>query len=223
MCDITFSLFLDNSSLIVFSAVTLPYVVYDQCVLGEQVHYEDCMDLNEYSVKHSMLMHSAILLAHDENGFNWLPGNTDDPIHFCIASEECKKLIRTILKALAINESLQICFEFFTEENIVVTRSGKAKFKNIKVIWCLRGSELLKRQRENYLCAWNIIRNLFKRTSIFGIQYLFPEDIKHLLDLIENHFEDRSLFAVHASLIPMSLYSSCLAEHVGHHQMCTAL
>ncbi|KAG0547281.1 hypothetical protein BDA96_01G066200 [Sorghum bicolor] len=184
---------------------TLPYVAYDLCVMSGQVHCEHYIDLKVYKLKYHMLVPKVVLVGLDEDGCNPLPGETEDPKSFTIASERCKKCIRTMLKGLVINEALQICFEDFTEDNIVLTETGKVKFKNVTIISCLRrGPEFKRRLHRNFKCAANIIRDLFKLITPTGIQYNIPEDILHLLNVIEREFESRSMFPVHASLVPLT-------------------
>lgn len=189
-----------------YYAAVLSYLAYDQYRLGDDtIHIEDAIDLNEFVVMNFMVHHSFSTLQADENGLVFFPGETDQSLQIFVASDKAKKFVWSLLDALFENESHGICFEEFGWDNLLVSRStGKAKFRGVALIRDLIGPALDHQLRLNYTNARTVITHLFVNQV--------PDDIDALLDLMLDHFELRSLFPVHTSLVPMANHSGLFKE-----------
>jgi hypothetical protein len=195
-----------------FTAAALSYVAYDEYVLhgdSEASHTYDGISLEQYKKIEQMIIQYD--KSSVENGVRVLPGETDHSMVYLLASEQSKKITRTILKSLRENELRSVCFTQFGESNVLVGSSGKVKFRNVSVIRDLTRDRLLQCQRDNYLSAHRIIKDLFSGKP--------PEDIQHLLNLIEHEFGKRELFHIHGSLVSMAIYPNLfriMYEHIRH-------
>lgn len=94
-----------------------------------------------------------------------------------VASEEGKKVARTMLKAIWKNEKQGVCFGQFSWDNVIVTRSGKAKVRGVEIIRNLQGAELDQQIQLNYDWARDIIARMY--------EHYVPGDIQHLLHLMQ--------------------------------------
>lgn len=107
-----------------------------------------------------------------------------------VLTDAGKNFIRTLLKALWLIEQRNECFESIDESNVYVTKSGKALLHRVKRI--VLDPDKLK---ANYGSVVKIIKAHFSAANGKGL----PADLKHLTDLIENEYEKRDLFHIHAS------------------------
>lgn len=91
----------------------------------------------------------------------------------CMMTEEAKRLIRSLLKALHIFHQHGVCPGQFDESNIVLLKDGKLKFRDIT----------FEAKDET-----GVLRN-YQNVHLILSQLLpdnVPEDIKHLLDLMSS-------------------------------------
>lgn len=109
-----------------------------------------------------------------------------------VATEDGKVFCSSLLDALWEVEQLGECFEDFNASNIYV-RGRKAVLRNVKRQKLQPGQLML-----NYKSAKKIIEDAF---LLFGP---IPQDIQHLLNMMENEHDKRSLFRIHASLWSLS-------------------
>uniref|UniRef100_A0A0E0BPN0 Uncharacterized protein n=1 Tax=Oryza glumipatula TaxID=40148 RepID=A0A0E0BPN0_9ORYZ len=154
----------------------LSYVSYDRYVLDtSEVYFDDCIPLESY-------LNIRPMVTSDSYQFRSF-GETNPSVTYLVATESCKKVIRTMLKGLRTNELRNLCFLDLSISNIFVSPTGKVKFKNISRVKL--EMDLL---RNNYLSAHQIIRNLF-----LSEDGSVPEDIQHLLNLILHEFDKRDI------------------------------
>lgn len=102
----------------------LSYVSYDRYVLDtSEVYFDDCIPLESY-------LNIRPMVTSDSYQFRSF-GETNPSVTYLVATESCKKVIRTMLKGLRTNELRNLCFLDLNISNIFVSPTGKAKFKNI--------------------------------------------------------------------------------------------
>ncbi|EAY85500.1 hypothetical protein OsI_06880 [Oryza sativa Indica Group] len=107
-------------------------------------------------------------------------------------TEEAKRLIRSLLKALHIFHQHGVCPGQFDESNIVLLKDGKLKFRDIT----------FEAKDET-----GVLRN-YQNVHLILSQLLpdnVPEDIKHLLDLMSSSRSSQMGYMIytHASLVPL--------------------
>lgn len=185
----------------------LSSVVYEQYWLGHgEVHNEEGISLFDFVNSTTMVIRSHSPFQMEMDGFRTFPGESDPTVEIFVASEEGKKVARTMLKAIWKNEKQGVCFGQFSWDNVIVTRSGKAKVRGVEIIRNLQGAELDQQIQLNYDWARDIIARMY--------EHYVPGDIQHLLHLmqLENRFDLRPLFHIHASLIPIANFSTLFKE-----------
>ncbi|CAL5075755.1 unnamed protein product [Urochloa decumbens] len=109
-----------------------------------------------------------------------------------VATEDGKVFCTSLLEALWEAEQIGECFEDFDATNIYI-RGRKVVLYMVKRI-DLQPAQLIR----NYKSAKKIIEDAFLHDGPI------PEDIQHLLDMIESEHDKRSLFRIHASLWTLS-------------------
>lgn len=178
-----------------------------------EIHIEEGKSLTDFIWTTAMVLRSDSPFQVHIGGSRTFPGERD-VVPFTVASEEGKKVARSILKALWNLELLGICLEDFTAQNILVTPSLKAKFIGVTILRNLQGADFLLRLRANYSCARVIIQGMYGERA--------PEDIVDLLLLMENvedegyNFNLRLLCRVHPSLLPIADYDNLFKEFYDH-------
>lgn len=109
-----------------------------------------------------------------------------------VATEDGRIFAQSLLQNLWVLEQNNECLGTFSEQNI--------RFRDkMSVLYNVERRKLdLLQLKANYKCAKKIIHDAFSKAGPI------PDDIEHLLDLMENEFDKRSLFRVHASLWSLS-------------------
>lgn len=124
-----------------------------------------------------------------------LPGEDYVNKKWRFATEFGRKYTRSLLKALWHNEQNGESFSDFGMDNMLASRSGRAKFYGVK-----RMKRTGVQAKRNYNSALEIITALFSGSKGEAI----PKDIGHLLSLIKDFPAKQELYHIHASLIPLS-------------------
>ncbi|KAK3124528.1 hypothetical protein QOZ80_7BG0587860 [Eleusine coracana subsp. coracana] len=179
--------------------VALPYIVYSEYVLfGNErtVHEDDAVSFEQFKQLNKMLIAQVIA---EEDGLQVLPGENEPLIRYVLASEQAKKIARTILKSIRFNELHLLCFSYFDASHLFVSRKGRSKFYNVQVLSNLPAEEFNQQLRRNYMSAHSIISNMFSDD--------IPADIEDLLKLIEKD-KARELYHIHGSLVPIGTRSA---------------
>lgn len=114
---------------------------------------------------------------------------------YWMMTEKAKLLIRSLLKALRHFHINGVCLLHFNESNVVVTISGRVKLKDIH-IQGKNDSFIL----DNYRDARAILL-----TTMFTSTSVIPEDINHLLELMNSGWAIHMDYVIstHASLVPL--------------------
>ncbi|KAF0932697.1 hypothetical protein E2562_011992, partial [Oryza meyeriana var. granulata] len=144
------------------------------------------MPLTEYIIG-TLILHKNVKPVGEKNGKKVC----------CMMTEEAKRLIRSLLKALYIFHQHGKCPAQFDETNIVVLKEdGKVKLTDIA--FEDKGDLLVLRNYQNAHLILQIILSQLLPDNV-------PEDIKHLLELMSSSRSIQMGYVIytHASLVPV--------------------
>lgn len=125
-----------------------------------------------------------------DEGLLLVPGETDATVTYDVPTEISKKICRSMLKAIWKNWKNGLCFADFDEDNIMVSPTGKARFRNVAILRGLPPEQLAEQIRCNYRCAHYVIGH-----KVYSCNP--PPEIRHLLYLIVRDYEAYELFHIH--------------------------
>uniref|UniRef100_A0A0E0CJJ1 Uncharacterized protein n=1 Tax=Oryza meridionalis TaxID=40149 RepID=A0A0E0CJJ1_9ORYZ len=152
-----------------------------------------------------VMMAQTLMMHINENLFG-----KNSAMKFHVLTEEAKRLIRTILKQLYFFHRNGQCPEKFTESNVFVTISGRAKLVGVKL-----GDKNDTMVFQNYQDAHRIIVE-----TVFQKRWKeIPADMMHLLRLMRSRataIHMGYVICTHASLVPLENRESFFMKMYKH-------
>lgn len=193
------------------------YISYDSYVqvgfgdYPEVVAHDTGMTLEEFGEEHDFVVTRNNLDVED--GFPLLPGENDALVRYQITAEVTKKIARTMLKALRLNQGKKSFFSDFDSTNVLVSRTGKVTFRDVRIITpAIHLADgpipdvmtLLQGTRRNVMSVHDIIRYILFNGNP-------PDEILDLLELMQFD-RHREIYHVHGSLVPITTYPALFKE-----------
>ncbi|CAL5060591.1 unnamed protein product [Urochloa decumbens] len=189
----------------------LPYILYDQFVL-DPPNGPRCVGFGSSWADFINNRNPVLQVDNTTVGAGNIPDLPGEQYvgFFYLASEVGKNAARSLLWNLKMMEDDGYCLVGLVEDNVRVFNSGVVLFRNVQLETKLVLGEqvYLDHLEANYHSAEVLLRMMFSDNGLGTI----PDDIQHLLDLLQNNFADRPVFPIHASLAPLINHSHVFKE-----------
>ncbi|CAL4890051.1 unnamed protein product [Urochloa decumbens] len=138
------------------------------------------------------------------SGLLFFPGEKEASASYEFVSKSAQRFFSSLIKKLQKARAVGVCFKHIGVEHLRLSASGSVKLRGVEVIEGLSDDDLDAGLRRNLVEIAEIIDNIYDHSP--------PADIKHLIGLLRSDFSGLSWYHLHASLLPLPVYSEMFKE-----------